>query len=196
LDTADVRGLLGLFFADGCLTCKRGPASNYVKGSLSAGVHERDFLEEKVAEVRLFIPTEAQIVPYQTRERDTGSRTTVLRFRVASTKLRPVYNLLYPYRQRKVTRAVLELLGGRAAAWLWAEGIRPGRSGYVLRRVGSTTNEARMISGWMELLTGAASEVLSDHSKPRLFFSRDQAAQARAALRPYAPATRQSLFEP
>lgn len=167
-----------------------------MKGSLNAGLHERDFLEEKVAEVRSFIATNAEIVPYQTPERETGNRTTVLRFRVASTKLRPVYNLLYPYRRRRITRAALELLGGRAAAWLWAESMRPGRGGFLLRRVGSTTEEARLISGWLELLTGATSAVLDDHAKPRLWLDLEQGARLREVLLPYAPATRVRLFQP
>ncbi|MEB3235367.1 MAG: hypothetical protein VKM98_08055, partial [Cyanobacteriota bacterium] len=174
--------------------CRRGPASNYVKASLYAGPHERDFLEEKVAEIRSFIPTEATIVPYQTPERDSGNRTTVLRYRVSSTLLRPVYNLLYPYRRRRITRAVLELLGGRAAAWLWAEGARPGEEATLLRRVGSTEAEARLISGWLTLLTGAESTVLLDRTKPRLHFEEDQACRVRQAIRAYAPTSRLHLF--
>lgn len=185
-----------MFFADGCLTCRRGPSSSYVKASLNAGVHERDFLEEKVAEIRSFIPTTAEIVPYQTAERDTGNRTTVLRYRVSSTKLRPIYNLLYPQRRRRVTRTVLELLGGRAAAWLWAENARPGRGGMVLKRVGGSTEEARLVGGWLAVLTGADSEVLGDHVVPRLLFTIEQAATLRETLRPYAPASRACLFEP
>lgn len=185
-----------MFFADGCLTCRRGPSSGYVKASLNAGAHERDFLEEKVAEIRSFIPTTAEIVPYQTAERDTGNRTTVLRYRVSSTKLRPVYNLLYPQRRRQVTRTLLELLGGRAAAWLWAENARPGRGGMILKRVGSTTEEARLVSGWLAVLTGADSAVLEDHVIPRLLFSAEAAAVLREVLHPYAPRTRIRLFEP
>lgn len=190
-----MRGLLGLFFADGCLISRKGPASTYVKASLYAGLHERDFLEEKVAEIRSFIPTDAAIVPYQTPERDSGNRTTVLRYRVSSTLLRPVYNLLYPYRRRRVTRAVLELLGGRAAAWLWAEGAKPAQGATVLRRVGSTEAEARLISGWLTLLTGAESTLLLDRTKPRLHFLPQQAQLLRQAIRPYAPASRLPLFE-
>lgn len=188
--------MLGLFFADGCLTSRRGPASSYVKGSLNAGLHERDFLEEKVAEVRSFINTSAEIVPYQTPERETGNRTTVLRFRVASTKLRPVYNLLYPYRRRRVTRAALELLGGKAAAWLWAESARPEPGGFLLKRVGGSTEEARLVSGWLELLTGATSEVSSDRVRPRLRFDPEEGARLQEALLPYAPASRIHLFQP
>jgi hypothetical protein len=167
-----------------------------VKASLNAGVHERDFLEEKVAEIRSFIPNTAAIVPYQTPERDTGNRTTVLRYRVSSTRLRPIYNLLYPQRRRRVTRAALELLGGRAAAWLWAENARPSRGGIVLKRVGSSAEEARLVSGWLAVLTGADSKVLDDHAIPRLLFSADAAAGLREVLRPYAPSTRVRLFEP
>jgi hypothetical protein len=195
LETTAVRGLLGLFLADGCLTSRRGPVSAYVKASFNAGVHERDFLEEKIAEIRSYIPTTAAIVPYQTPERHTGHRTTVLRYRVSSTLLRPVYNLLYPYRRRKVTRAVLELLGGRAAAWLWAEGARPQSGGFILRRVGATEDEARLISGWLELLTGASSELLDSQCKPRLWFDARQSALLRDSLRSYAPTSRHYLFE-
>jgi hypothetical protein len=190
-----VRRLLGLFFADGCLTCRRGPSSNYVKASLNAGVHERDFLEEKVAEIRAFIPTEAQIVPYQTPERASGNRTTVLRFRVSSTQLRVIYNLLYPCRQRRITRAAIELLDARAAAWFWAENARPGQGGWILRRVGSTAAEARLVADWLkDLCAIQAPTLLEDHVIPRLWLDCDQAGPLSALLRPEAPASRLHLF--
>lgn len=196
LETADVRGLLGLFLADGYLTYCHCPAKSYIKGTLSAGVHERAFLEEKVAEVQRFVPTQARITPYLTPRRESGKRTTVLRFRFSSGLLRPVYNLLYPYRERDVTRAALELLGGRAAAWLWAEGCRLGDDGATLKRVGSTTEEARLISGWLQVLTGAESTVLDQAVRPRLRFDREGTALVQAALLEYAPQSRRALFLP
>ncbi len=196
LETADVRGLLGLFLADGYLTYCHCPAKSYIKGTLNAGVHEREFLEEKVAEVQRFVATRAQITPYLTPQRDSGKRTTVLRFRFSSGLLRPVYNLLYPYREREVTRAALELLGGRAAAWLWAEGCRMDEDGATLKRVGSTTEEARLISGWLQLLTGAESTVSDQTVRPRLRFDQKGVALVQAALLEYAPRSRHALFLP
>lgn len=195
LDTVDVRGLLGLLFADGSLTYHHGPTRDHVRATLNAGAGERDFLEEKVAEVREFIPTQARIIPYQTRERDSGNRTTVLRFRFTSGKLKPIYNLLYPSGEREITRPVLELLGGRAAAWLWAEGARIRSNGATLRRVGNLTDEARLISGWLQLITGAESEVTTDQIRPRLFFHPRQAQILQGALLPYAPTSRRHLFQ-
>lgn len=165
-----------------------------MKASLNAGIHERDFLEEKVAQIRAFIPTQAQIVPYQTPERASGKRTTVLRFRVASTKLRIIYNLLYPYRQRRVTRAAIELLDERAAAWLWAESARLGRGGWILRRVGASPAEARLVAEWLEGLTGAHPTLLGDRATPRLWFDHHQAGLLTDAIRHQAPASRLQLF--
>ena len=112
MEAADIKGLLGLLLVDGSLNQYRTPTGGYVQLTLTGGITESAFLEEKVAEFRQFIPTKAQIVPYKTAPRytalpnkqgivDDGPRhTTVLRFRVSTNKLRPVYNLLYPKRRQ------------------------------------------------------------------------------------------------
>ena len=108
MEAADIKGLLGLLLIDGSLNQYRTPRGGYVQLTLTGGVTESAFLDEKVQEFRQFIPTKAEIVPYQTAARylkrknadgeidDRPRHTTVLRFRVSTNKLRPVYNLLYP----------------------------------------------------------------------------------------------------
>ena len=175
MEAADIKGLLGLLLVDGSLNLYRTPRGGYVQLTLTGGITESAFLEEKVAEFRQFIPTKAQIVPYKTAARyttmpnkqgvvdDAPRHTTVLRFRVSTNKLRPVYNLLYPGGTRRITQMVLEMLGGRAAAWAWAEGARLNADGsVVLARCGNTDLERELISEWLTLLTGATSEELID----------------------------------
>jgi hypothetical protein len=170
---------------------------------MHGGAGERTFLEEKAEEIRRWIPTTARIADYETRARDSGRTTTVLRFRFTSDKLAPVYNLLYPYGEREITGPALEFLGGRAAAWLWAEGAKAldGRE-YLLRRVGQTESEAQLVRGWLQMLTGAQSVVVyprdgRGHGKglPRLHFESDQVCRLQATLLPYAPAARPQLFD-
>lgn len=198
MNTADVRGLLGVFLAGGYLTRQRGPVKSIVKATLCAGPHDRPFLEEKIAEVRQFIPTTASITPRLTPIRESGLRTTVLRFRFSHGSLRTIHNLLYPHGElvgKEVTPAVLELLGARAAAWLWAEGARLGRNGeVVLTHVGSLRDEARLISGWLSMLTGARSELAEGWRRPRLLFKPEDAARIQHQLAPYAPASRIDRF--
>lgn len=197
MDTFEIRSILGLLLAGGYLTYCRGASKDYVRATLNAGLGHRDFLEEKVTEIRQFVPTKAEIKPYQTPIRDSGKRTTVLRFRFSSNALRPIYNLLYPYQEREITRAVLELLGGRAAAWLWAEGARLLSDGSaVLSHVGSLQEEAQLVRGWLQLLTGAESTVNKGpgSARPRLHFGADDTRRLQGALRPYAPASRHHLF--
>ncbi len=91
LDAVDVRGLLSLLLADGSLVSYRTPGGGYIQLTLTAGASESAFLEEKVDEFRLFIPTKAEIVPYKTSPRANGKTTPTLRFRVSTNKLRPVY---------------------------------------------------------------------------------------------------------
>lgn len=196
MDTSDVKGLLGLFLPGGHLKYCRCPRRSYVRATLAAGVRDRDFLEEKVAELRQFVPTSASITPYQTSLRESGRRTTVLRFRLSSSALWPVYNLLYPNHEREITRPVLEILGGQAAGWLWAHGCRADRDGALLAHVGSLREEALLVAGWLQLLTGAHAEVAEGYRKPRLRFDREQAGLARQALLPYAPRSRRHLFLP
>ena len=197
LDTDSVRGLLGLFLADGRLEQVRAPVRPRISAIIEGGTGETDFLEEKVAELRRFLPTRAQIRQYQTSQRESGNRTTVLRFRVHGQKLRPIYNLLYPYGRRQITSPALELLGGRAAAWLWAEGAKPLESGgFMLRRVGYEEDEALLLSSWLRMLTGAESELCTLYQSPRLLYGADQAALLQTSLLPYAPLSRRQLFLP
>lgn len=199
LDAVDVRGLLSLLLPDGSLVCYRSPAGGFVQLTLTSGIHDSAFLEEKVAELRQFIPTKAQIVHYNSSPRANGKTTPCLRFRVSTNRLRPIYNLLYPGDVRTITSAALGLLGAQAAAWLWAEGCRPQRQGSIeLTRVGACAEEAQLIGSWLAMLTGATSRLLLIEStvprRPRLFFEADQAEKVRTALLPYAPASRRHLF--
>jgi hypothetical protein len=195
LDAQDVRGLLGLLLVDGSLTPYRTPGGGHVQLVLTGGAHESAFLGEKVAELRQFIPTRAQIVPYRTAPRANGKSTAMLRFRVSTTKLRPIYNLLYPRGQRRITSAVLELLGAPAAAWLWAEGVRLRRDGSSeLVRVGSCRDEALLLGQWLATLSGAAAQLDERRVRPRLQLSAPQTRKLAAALAPYAPPSRRHLF--
>jgi hypothetical protein len=195
LDAQDVRGLLGLLLADGSLMPYRTPSGGHIQLTLTAGAHESAFLEEKVAELRQFIATQARIIPYQTTPRANGKTTTMLRFRLSSTRLRPVHNLLYPRGVRRITSTVLELLGAPAAAWLWAEGARPQRDGSVqLARVGADRDQAQLVAQWLATLSGASSSLDTRHIRPRLIFQPEQVAKLAPALALYAPVSRRHLF--
>jgi hypothetical protein len=195
LDAADVRGLLGLLLADGSLVSYRTPGGGYIQLTLTAGLSESAFLEEKVEEFKHFIPTKAEILPYRTQTRANGRNTPFLRFRVSTNKLRPVYNLLYPRGERLITQTALDLLGASAAAWTWAEGGRLEADGSSsLVRVGQTPDEAGLVSRWIHMLTGASSQLSDERIKPRLIFSPEQTEKLQQALIPYAPRTRTHLF--
>lgn len=196
MDATDVRGLLGLLLGDGSLVPYRTPGGGYIQLTLTAGASESAFLEEKVDEFRTFIKTKAQIVPYRTTPRANGKTTPILRFRVSTNKLRPIYNLLYPIGERQITHTTLDLLGAQAAAWLWAEGvkIRQGQSA-LLGRVGSTSEETLLIASWLEMLTGAKSKLEDNYVKPRLSFSPEDSMKIQEALKQYAPHTRKHLFQ-
>ena len=210
MEAADIKGLLGLLLVDGSLNQYRTPRGGYVQLTLTGGVTEAAFLGEKVAEFRQFIPTKAEITPYQTAarfskkpnaqgviDRSQPRHTTVLRFRVSTNKLRPVYNLLYPDGSREITEAVLEMLGGQAAAWAWAEGGRLNEDGSSeLARCGTTVEEAVRISHWLRTLTGAESELSENEvlTKPRLKFTSANTEKLQNNLRAYAPKSRKHLF--
>lgn len=190
-----MRGLLGLLLVDGSLVPYRCPGGGYIQMVLTAGVSESAFLEEKVAEFREFLPSKAQIIPYRTAARANGKSTPVLRYRVSTNRLRPVYNLLYPGGERTITATALGLLGARAAAWLWAEGARPRKDGGCeLARVGQGVGEASLLQQWLAMLTGAESQVDDRRRRPRLIFDAEQRRKISAALHPYAPSSRLHLF--
>ena len=196
MDATDVRGLLGLLLGDGSLVPYRTPGGGYIQLTLTAGASESAFLEEKVDEFRTFIKTKAQIVPYRTTPRANGKTTPILRFRVSTNKLRPIYNLLYPIGERQITHTTLDLLGAQAAAWLWAEGIKIRQDqSALLGRVGSTSEETLLIASWLEMLTGAKSKLEDNYVKPRLSFSPEDSVKIQEALKQYAPHTRQHLFQ-
>ncbi|HAX04208.1 MAG TPA: hypothetical protein DCX77_00905 [Acidimicrobiaceae bacterium] len=196
LDATDVRGLLGLLLVDGSLVPYRSPAGGYIQMTLTAGVKSSAFLEDKVNEFRQFFPTRAQITPYKSSPRDNGKRTTVLRFRVSTNKLRPVYNLLYPAGERAITQTALDLLGAKAAAWCWAEGAKYDTTTREaeLARVGNTWAEASRLQSWLAMLTGATSELKEYRHKPRLYFTAPEAVKIQQSLIEYAPKSRLHLF--
>jgi hypothetical protein len=202
LDTEAARSLVGLFLADGRLCKVPGPTRPQIRAVLEGGVGEIDFLQEKVDELLRALPRKAgksqspEIRPYQTSTRDSGNTTTVLRFRMCDTRLHLIYNLLYPAGRRQITTQALDLLGGRAAAWLWAEGARPGKDGWTLKRAGDTEAEAALLASWLRLLTGAEADVIKPGARPRLRLDAPQAALAQSALLPYAPVSRRHLFVP
>lgn len=195
MDAADVRGLLGLLVGDGSLVPYRTPSGGYIQLTLTAGATESAFLEEKVEEFKQFIFTRAKIVPYKTKPRNSGKSTQILRFRVSTNKLRPVYNLLYPIGDKQLTRTTLDLLGAQAAAWLWAEGARPNKDGSVLLgRVGQTFEESQLIGNWLSMLTGAEGSIDEDYVRPRILFDPEQAQKIKEVLTSYAPKSRIHLF--
>ena len=196
MEATDVRGLLGLLIADGSLVPYRTPSGGYVQLTLTAGLSENAFLEEKVEEFKQFIFTRAKIVPYRTKPRLNGKRTSILRFRVSTNKLRPIFNLLYPVGERQITKLALDLLGAQAAAWLWAEGAKIHKDGSSsLVRVGTTEEEAIMIAQWLQMLVGAAGKLDEDHVRPRIIFDSEQTQNLQKQLIPYAPKSRSHLFK-
>tara|TARA_B100000945_G_C20423130_1_gene619039 strand:- start:3896 stop:4639 length:744 start_codon:yes stop_codon:yes gene_type:complete len=196
VEAADVRGLLGLLISDGSLVPYRTPGGGYIQLTLTAGASESAFLEEKVKEFRQFINTKAQIVPYRTTPRANGKTTPILRFRVSTNKLRPVYNLLYPIGERQLTQTTLDLLGAQAAAWAWAEGAKLKKDGSaMLSRIGSVREEAYLFSQWLEMLSGASSVLSDDYVRPRLLFDPVQTRKIQDVLIKYAPKSRQHLFK-
>lgn len=195
MEAADVRGLLGVLLSEGSMVHYPTPAGGYVQLTITGGYKASAFLEEKVEEINHFLSTEAQIVPYETRPRENGRTSTVLRFRVSTNRLRPVYNLLYPCGKRQITSTALNMLGGHAAGWVWACGAHNAKDGTsMLSKVGNTEDEAELVSQWLEILTGASSVLDSEMIRPRLFFGKGEAKKIRAALLAYAPRTRRHLF--
>ena len=195
MDTNSVKGLMALLVADGSLTRYDAIGGAYAQMTLTAGVTEAEVLKEKAEEVRRFLPTRASIAPYNTAPRDNGKRTRMLRFRVSTRKLMPLYHLLYPFREKVISSDVLSLVGNRGAAWLWADGARPQRDGScLLVRVGRSEREAFLLAGWLNTLLGVDPELDTGNLLPRLRLSPGDAKTARTLLRPCAPRSRYHLF--
>jgi hypothetical protein len=196
LDVVDVRGLLSLLLTDGSLVSYRTPGGGYIQLTLTAGINQSAFLDDKVREFKEFLPSKAKITPYKSSPRANGRQTSVLRFRVSTNKLRPVYNLLYPGGERLINQIALDLLGASAAAWCWAQGahIRPDMSA-ELSRVGKTYMEGARMQAWISMLTGAQ-PVLGEHRQhPRLYFTPSETLKVQTALIQYAPPSRIHLFK-
>ena len=195
MDVVDVRGLLGLLLTDGSLVPYRTPGGGYIQLTLTAGGEQSASLEEKVTEVRQLRPAKAVITPYKSAPRANGRQTSVLRFRVSTNKLRPVYNLLYPCGERLINQTALDLLGASAAAWCWAQGARVHNDmSSELSRVGNTYVEGARLQAWFEMLTGAVSDLRDHRQKPRLYFKPEETEKVQRALLSYAPNSRLHLF--
>lgn len=194
LDIDGIRDLLGMLLVDGSFKTYPTPSGGYVQLSLVSGLQAIDYLEAKADVLRRYLPTRAEITTI-TSKRSNGRSSVQLRLRVSSNRLRPIYNLLYPGGEREITRNALDLLGAKAAAWIWAEGAKLGDDGrLILRRVGATSYEACLIGGWLEVLTGATSSLAEGSRRPRLILEADQAQKAAAVLAPFAPPARQERF--
>lgn len=196
LDAVDVRGLLGLLMPCGNLVPYRTPTGGFIQLTVTGGRSDEAYLEEKIDEFNRFIPTRAKVVPYRTKPNSKGRSSEVLRFRVSSNRLRPIYNMLYPGGYRQITQTMLDLLGARAAAWLWADTARIDPDGSAqLVRVGQTVEEAQLIARWLFVLTGANCFLDDDHVRPRLALPHREVSKVRNSLLPYAPETRSYLFK-
>ena len=195
LDVTDVRGLLGLLLVDGSLVHYRSPSGGYIQMTITAGLSESAYLEEKVKEFKSFSLREHRSCLTAQPSVRTASRPPCFVFRASTNKLRPVYNLLYPAGERQITQPVLDILGAQAAAWCWAESAVLGkRGGAKLSRVGNTRAEAMRLNAWLELLTGARGEVKDYRKRPRLSFGPKETQKVQSALMQYAPTSRIHLF--
>lgn len=195
MDATDVRGLLGLLLPNGNLIEYRTPTGSYAQATITGGARDAAFIEEKVAEFRRFVYTRARVVPYEIKHPNRPS-TKILRFRVSNRRLLPVYNLLYPEGFKRISQTVLDMLGARAAAWLWAGGVQLSRRHRAkLCHVGQTFEEAALVARWLFVLTGAEASIDDSRSVPRLRFVPAETEKVRSALLPYAPQTRLHLFK-
>lgn len=195
MDAIDVRGLLGVLLTEGSMTDYSGPQKHYIQLTITAGLKNSAFLEEKADEICYFLSTEAQILPYAAHRSKSGKVSTTMRYRISSDRLRPIYNMLYPNKRRQITRTTLDMLGGHAAGWCWATGAKNNRDGSsVLEKVGQSEEEAELISQWLEMLTGAPSVIGFRTSRPHLEFTVDGGRKIRESLLNYAPRSRKHLF--
>lgn len=198
MEATALRGLINLCVATGNLSRYPSPSGGFSQLTLTGSKNTAAYFDDKVTEVRRFISSGAQVTPYSrlsaNRDRYIAQ---ALRYRISSSKLEPVYNLLYPNGFKEITSPVLEMCGARAAAWFWAEGAKINKDGSVhLKRVGLDYTEAELVSEWLRfLLMGVESEVSDQYSRPRLIFTPENARKAAARIKPYAPISRIHLFE-
>lgn len=192
-----VRGLVSLFLAAGNLTREPRPSGNAnAQATLTGGLKDSAYLEEKVEEFRRFLPSTSDIRPFNPRGADYTGEKLVLRFRCRSPKLLPVYHLLYPTRKRYITSAPLELCAARGVAWMVAEHGKRAYDGLQLWSTADTAEEVVRIAQWMQRLTGTHCRVVRMERlhRPVILFPPDQAARLCEILMPYAPETRKNLF--
>ena len=208
-----MQGILGVILVDGSLNLVKTSVRESLQLTLTGGEDELEFLQEKVDEIDRHLPNKAQVFHAEVNKTQLSGpdgkpkATQILRYRLCSNKLMPVYNLLYPNHQREITDSALELLGGRAMAWAWAEAAQPmaGKkkfkdplkqrvSHWILRRAGRTEKEAVAMQRWIQKLTGAQSTIERTNLKPRLLFQIAHAKELMSTLSPYAPESRIHLF--
>ena len=191
----EVRGLISLLLSSGSMALHRSPAGGYVRLTLTAGMQDAAYLQEKVDEVRQFLPGGGDIQTY----RSGPAAIPNLRFRVTAPDLRVAYNLLYPGHNRRITSTVLELCGARALAWYWSDWLKPEKGGNrLLGHVGRTDAEAVTVGHWMATILGVESELACSTQKPHrpcLRISAQQVSKGASLLLDYCPATRLPWFQ-
>lgn len=190
-----VRGLISLLLPSSSMSLYRSPSGGHVQITLSAGMQDAAYLEEKAGEFRKHWPTDAQLRIFRSGQQ---ARTGV-RFRVSSRDFVPLYNLLYPRRRRSITSSALELCGGRALAWYWCDWLAPFEEGTcLLSHVGTTNEEAEMVAQWMYTILGVESTYRPNPRPPHfpcLQIAADQVDKGARLLLDYCPTTRRSWME-
>lgn len=191
-----VRGLVSLFLSAGNLVCYRSPTGEKAQATLTGGQSDAAYLEEKVEDFRQHHPSEARVIAYHPQGKRYQGESLILRFRCTSSKLMPIYHLLYPGRKRYITSNALELCGGRAAAWMIAEHGKRTAKGLQLWSTASTHEEVIRIAQWLQTLTGAECRIktLGRRESIVIHLDPEPAAKACEILVPYAPRSRKHLF--
>lgn len=191
-----VRGLVSLFLAAGNLTAYRSPNGERAQAALTGGQRDAAYLAEKVAQFKEHIPSKAEVIPYYPMREKRKGGPQILRFRCTTTRLMPIYHLLYPGRRRYITSAALELCGGRAAALLIAEHGKRTPDGLRIWSAADSREEIIRIAQWLQTLTGVDCSLHMAGARKNVIIqlAPDQAAKACEILVPYAPISRKNLF--
>lgn len=188
------RGLSSVLVSSGSFYLLRRPTASYIEIVWSGSQAQAAYFHEKVAEIKKFFPTSAQVTHARCRSSVDQAERSALRFKVTSDRLRPLYNLFVPRGARRISSSCLELCGARAIAWLFSDHGRRTPRGFELRGVARNAEEALLLAQWMQTILGIQCRARLRSRRFTLLLDPDNAAKAAEQLLDYCPATRRHLF--
>lgn len=180
---------LGAVAGDGCLGIpSERPNSVYLSFTHSAA--QRDYLIYKINRINEELGTQGSVSkPRPVYDYRTQKCYMTCQAMVVNPALKELYSLFYVKGEKRFTPKVLSLLGLEALAIFWMDDGNVGATTSAVNKgilnLYRPLNEARLVSDWIQDLTGVQPKPYRDGDKYRVRIARSLMPKFLAKIRPF-----------